>query len=45
MTGWTFFFMLVGVAFFTAQLFRLVDAIERPASRRRRRRASALRVH
>ena len=40
MTGWTFFFMLVGVAVLTAQLFRIVDAIERPA-RRRRRRSSA----
>ena len=36
MTGWTFFFMLVGVAVLTAQLFRIVDAIERPSRRRRR---------
>lgn len=31
MSGWTFFFMLVGIVFVTAQLFRVVDAIERPA--------------
>ena len=31
MTGWTFFFILVGVVFLTAQLFRVIDAIERPA--------------
>ncbi|WP_298030745.1 hypothetical protein [uncultured Dysosmobacter sp.] len=37
MTGWTLFFMLVGVAFLTAQLFRIVEAIERPARRPRRR--------
>nr|WP_325296754.1 hypothetical protein [uncultured Dysosmobacter sp.] len=37
MTGWSFFFVLVGVAFLAAQLFRLVDAIERPARRSRRR--------
>ncbi|WP_295580993.1 hypothetical protein [uncultured Oscillibacter sp.] len=40
MTGWTFFFILVGVAFLTAQLFRIIDAIERPA-RHPRRRATA----
>ena len=39
MTGWSLFFVLVGVAFLTAQVFRLVDAIERPARRRRRRAA------
>ena len=44
MTGWTFFFLLVGVAFFTAQCFRLVDAIERPAPRRRHHRRSSARV-
>lgn len=33
MTAWTFFFILVGVVFLTAQLFRIVDAIERPAKR------------
>ena len=43
MTGWTLFFMLLGVAFVTAQLFRVIDAIERPARRSRhsRRRAMA----
>ena len=41
MTGWSLFFVLVGVAFLTAQVFRLVDAIERPARRPRRRRAAA----
>ena len=39
MTGWSFFFVLVGVAFLTAQVFRLVDAIERPARRAHRRAA------
>ena len=37
MNGWTFFFILVGVVFLTSQLFRVVDAIERPARHRRRR--------
>ena len=37
MTGWSFFFILIGVAFLTAQLFRIIDAIERPARRPRRR--------
>lgn len=36
MTGWTFFFILVGVVFLTAQLFRVIDYIERPAQRSRR---------
>lgn len=36
MTGWTFFFILVGVVFLTSQLFRIIDAIERPARRSRR---------
>lgn len=40
MTGWSMFFVLVGVGFLTAQVFRLVDAIERPAHRSRRRRAA-----
>lgn len=31
MTGWTFFFILVGIVFVTSQLFRVIDAIERPA--------------
>ena len=35
MTGWTLFFTLVGVAFLTAQLFRLLELIERPAPRSR----------
>jgi hypothetical protein len=39
MSGWTFFFILVGVAFLTAQLFRVIDVIERPARRSRRRAA------
>ena len=34
MTGWTLFFILVGVAFLTTQLFRVIDAIEQPRSRR-----------
>lgn len=37
MTGWTFFFMVVGVVFLTAQIFRIVDIIERPAKRTHRR--------
>lgn len=39
MTGWTFFFVLVGVVFLTAQLFRVIDAIEHPAQHRGRRAA------
>ena len=31
MNGWTFFFTLVGVVFLTVQLFRVIEAIERPA--------------
>ena len=38
MTGWTFFFILVGVVFLTSQLFRVIDAIERPARHHTRRR-------
>jgi len=37
MTGWSFFFILVGVVSLTAQLFRIIDAIERPARRSHRR--------
>ncbi len=37
MTGWTFFFILVGIVFLTTQLFRIIDAIERPEPPRRRR--------
>lgn len=33
MTGWTFFFILVGIVFVTSQLFRVIDVIERPARR------------
>lgn len=40
MTGWTFFFTLLGVAVITAQLFRVIDAIERPARRSRRHAAA-----
>lgn len=43
MTGWSFFFVLVGVVFLTAQLFRVIDAIEHPAPRSRRHRAVAAR--
>lgn len=35
MTGWTLFFTVVGVAFLIAQLFRLIELIERPAPRAR----------
>ena len=35
MTGWTFFFVVLGVAVLTAQLFRFIDLIERPSRRRR----------
>ena len=35
MSGWTFFFILVGVVFLTSQLFRVIDAIERPNRRHR----------
>lgn len=33
MTGWTFFFVVLGVSTLTAQLFRVIDAIERPTRR------------
>ena len=36
MTAWTLFLTIVGVAFLTAQLFRLIDLIERPSRRSRR---------
>ena len=39
MTGWTLFFILVGVTYMTTQLFRVIDAIERPARHTRRRAA------
>jgi len=41
MTGWTLFFVLVGAAFLIAQLFRLIDLIERPARRTAARRLPA----
>ena len=41
MTGWTFFFTLIGVVFLTTQLFRIIDAIEQPAKRASHRRAMA----
>ncbi len=31
MTGWTLFLTMVGIAFLTAQLFRVIDVIERPS--------------
>jgi len=37
MTGWTFFFMLIGISYLTSQLFHVIDIIERPARRPRRR--------
>ena len=39
MSGWTFFFVLVGVVVVTSQLFRAIEAIERPNRRRHRRSA------
>lgn len=39
MSGWTFFFILVGVVFLTAQLFRVIDYIERPNRQTRSRMA------
>ena len=35
MTGWTLFFVVVGIVFVTAQVFRVLDAIEQPARRQR----------
>ena len=43
MTGLTFFFMLMGVVSLTTQIFRLIDAIERPARRHPRRKAMVAR--
>ena len=37
MTGWNFFFILIGVITLTDQLFRIIDAIERPTRHPRRR--------
>jgi len=42
MTGWTLLFVLIGAASATAQVFRVVDLIERPA-RTGRRKAAAVR--
>ena len=36
MTVWSFFFTLMGVATLAAQVFRVVDYIERPARHPRR---------
>ena len=36
MTGWGFFFTLMGVATAAAQVLRMVDYIERPARHSRR---------
>lgn len=36
MSGWTFFFIFVGVVFLTCQFFRVIDAIDRPAQRSER---------
>ena len=33
MTGWTLFFVVMGVCTITAQVFRIVDAIEAPRKR------------
>ena len=44
MTGWEFFFIVLGISTLAAQLFRLIDFIERPARQRStRRRAAAAR--
>ena len=37
MTGWSFFFMVVGITSLAAQMFRIIDLLERPARRRGRR--------
>jgi len=34
---WSFFFTLMAVSLITAQIFRLIDAIEQPPRRARRR--------
>lgn len=36
MSGWTFFFILIGIVFLTFQFFRILDYIERPSNRIRR---------
>lgn len=40
MTGWGFFFMLVGITFLTAQLFRVINYIEQPSQKHPRRAAA-----
>ena len=40
MIGWSFFFMLVGVSTLAAQVFRVVDYIEKPAQHAHRRAAA-----
>lgn len=35
MTGWTLFFVLVGVAYAATWPFKIEDAIERPARKRK----------
>ena len=37
MTGWRFFFLLLGLTFLTAQLFRVINYIERPVRHSHRR--------
>ena len=37
MTGWSLFFTVVGVTSLCAQLFRVIDMIERPVRRSHRR--------
>ena len=36
MTGWTLFFVVVGIVFVTTQVFRVLDVIEQPTRRQRR---------
>lgn len=36
MTGWTLFLVILGAALLTAQLFRLIDLLERPSRRAQR---------
>jgi len=43
MTGWAFFFTIMGITTLAAQLFRIIDIIERPAKQRSRRKAAAAR--
>ena len=42
MSGWTFFFLVVGITVLAAQLFRIIDFIERPAKRRTSHRRAAV---